>query len=139
MQFRTREIGGRQVVVAKNGSKEAVVGERIPPGPVPKVWLERIGRYELLNPDAEFPLTDPELKLREGQLCMSYKLPRLSPMTIQVPLRAISDTEAVVLGLGRTRGETLRAIRVNGEERLRYSGFIGRKPKGGQGEPYYTD
>jgi CubicO group peptidase (beta-lactamase class C family) len=139
MQFRTREIGGRQVVVAKNGSKEAVVGERIPPGPVPKVWLERVGRYELLNPDAEFPLTDPQLKLREGQLCMSYKLPRLSPMTIQVPLRAISDTEAVVLGLGRTRGETLRAIRVNGEERLRYSGFIGRKLKGGQGEPYYTD
>jgi CubicO group peptidase (beta-lactamase class C family) len=135
MQFRTREIGGRQVVVAKHGGKETVVGERIPPGPVPKVWLERVGRYQLLNPDPEFPLTDPQLRLRDGQLYMSYKLPRLSPMTIQVPMRAISDTEAIILGLGRTRGETLRAIKVNGEERLRYSGFIGQQLKQGQDEP----
>ncbi|MFY9973697.1 MAG: hypothetical protein WAK53_05550, partial [Chromatiaceae bacterium] len=79
------------------------------------------------NPDAHFPLTDPEVKLREGHLCMSYKLPRLSSSTIQVPLRPISDTEAIILGLGRTRGETLRAITVDGAERLRYSGFEGRR------------
>ena len=30
------------------------------------------------------------------------------------------DTEAIILGLGRTRGETLRAVMVDGEERLRY-------------------
>jgi hypothetical protein len=58
---------------------------------------------------------------------MSYRLPKLSGALIQVPLRPISDTEAIILGLGRTRGETLRAIDVDGEERLRYSGFIGRK------------
>jgi len=58
---------------------------------------------------------------------MSYRMPLLADETIQVPLRPISDTEAVILGLGRTRGETLRAIEVQGEERLRYSGFIGRK------------
>jgi hypothetical protein len=63
---------------------------------------------------------------------MSYKLPMLSDQTIQVPLQPVSDTEAIILGLGRTRGETLRAVTVNGEERLRYSGFIGRKvPKRG--------
>jgi hypothetical protein len=57
---------------------------------------------------------------------MSYRLPKLSQARIQVPLRPISDTEAIILGLGRTRGETLRAISVDGEERLRYSGFVGR-------------
>ena len=54
-------------------------------------------------------------------------MPLLSDSTIRVPIRPISDTEAIILGLGRTRGETLRAIEIDGKERLRYSGFIGRK------------
>jgi hypothetical protein len=109
---------------------------------VPEVWRKRVGRYQLLNPDSGFPLTEPQVKLRDGQLCMSYKLPLLSPSTIQVPLQPISDTEAIILGLGRMRGETLRAITVDGQERLRYSGFEGlrldgtasaaEKPKGGK-------
>jgi hypothetical protein len=62
---------------------------------------------------------------------MSYRLPVLSDQTIQVPLQPVSDTEAIILGLGRTRGETVRAVTVNGEERLRYSGYIGRRLPGG--------
>jgi hypothetical protein len=130
MRFQTQTIDGREIIVAKKGGKQMVLGEKIPDEPVLEVWLRRVGKYELLNPDEHFPLTEPELKLREGQLCMSYKLPRLSSSTIQVPLRPISDTEAIVLGLGRTRGETLRAITVDGAERLRYSGFEGRKSRG---------
>ena len=127
MRFQTQTIDGREVIVAKSGEKQIVLGEKIPAEPIPEVWLRRVGKYELLNPDEHFPLTDPEVKLREGHLCMSYKLPRLSSSTIQVPLRPISDTEAIILGLGRTRGETLRAITVDGVERLRYSGFEGRR------------
>jgi CubicO group peptidase (beta-lactamase class C family) len=127
MRFQTQVIEGREVVVAKKGEKQTVIGEKIPPEPVPEVWLQRVGKYELLNPDPQFPLTEPEVKVQDGHLCMSYKLPRLSSSTIQVPLRPISDTEAIILGLGRTRGETLRAITVDGVERLRYSGFEGRR------------
>jgi hypothetical protein len=127
MRFQTQRNDGRDVVVAMKGNKKILLGEKIPPTPVSDVWVKRVGRYELLNPDKGFPLTDPQVKLRDGQLCMSYKLPLLSPKTIQVPLQPISDTEAIILGLGRMRGETLRAIVVNGEERLRYSGFEGRQ------------
>jgi len=127
MRFQTRTIDGREVVIARQGDKEVVLGEKVPETPIPEAWLQRVGDYELLNPDPGFPLEEPKLKLREGHLCMSYRMPLLADETIQVPLRPISDTEAVILGLGRTRGETLRAIEVQGEERLRYSGFIGRK------------
>ncbi len=127
MQFQTQTIDGREVVVAKRGAQRIVMGEKVPDAPIPEAWLQRVGRYELMNPDVDFPLTEPRLKLNDGHLCMSYKLPKLSTATTQVPLRPISDTEAIILGLGRTRGETLRAIRVDGEERLRYSGFVGRK------------
>ncbi len=134
MRFQTREIDGREVVLAQKGEKQIVLGEKVPETPIPDAWLQRVGRYELMNPDPGYPLTEPTLKLREGQLCMSYKMPMLSGKTIQVPLRPVSDTEAIILGLGRTRGETLRAITVEGEERLRYSGFVGRRITGPEGQ-----
>ena len=127
MRFQTRRIDDREVIVAKKGDKQIVLGEKVPQTPVPQVWLDRVGDYELLNPDDNFPLVGPRLRIRDGQLCMSYKMPLLSDKTIQLPLRPISDTEAIILGLGRTRGETLSAFTADGEERLRYSGFVGRK------------
>jgi hypothetical protein len=127
MRFHTEEIDGREVVVAEKGERKVVIGEKVPPAPVPQVWLERVGRYEVLNPDESFPVTEPQLKLSNGHLCMSYRMPALSSKIIQVPLKPVSDTEAIILGLGRTRGETLRALDVDGEERLRYSGFVGRR------------
>jgi hypothetical protein len=135
MRFQTQRIDGRDVVVAMRGDKKILLGEKIPPTPVPQAWVKRVGLYELINPDKGFPLTEPQVKLRDGQLCMSYKLPLLSPKTIQVPLQPISDTEAIILGLGRMRGETLRAVIVDGEERLRYSGFEGRQAGGAASMP----
>jgi hypothetical protein len=118
------------VLVATNGEQRVVIGEKVAPEPVTPVWRDRAGDYELLNPDAGFPLTEPRLRIRDGQLCMSYRLPRLSDQTIQVPLQPVSASEAIILGLGRTRGETVRALTVNGEEHLRYSGFVWRKRGG---------
>ncbi len=127
LRFQTQRIDGREVVVAEREGKQILLGEKVPTTPVPEVWRQRVGHYQLLNPDPGFPLTEPQVKLRDGQLCMSYKLPLLSPNTIQVPLQPISDSEAIILGLGRMRGETLRVVVVDGEERLRYSGFEGRR------------
>ena len=130
-RFRAEQIGGREVIVATTADQRIVLGEKVTASAIPTAWVERVGKYELLNPDDGFPLTEPQLQIRQGRLCMSYKLPLLSDQTIQVPLQPVSDTEAIILGLGRTRGETLRAVTANGEERLRYSGFIGRKLPGG--------
>lgn len=127
LRFATRMIDGREVIVAEKDGQEILLGEKMPRVPVPEVWIRRAGEYDLVNPDADFPLTEPRVWYEQGTLGMSYRVPLLSDKTIRVPLMPISDTEAVILGLGRMRGETLRAIEVNGEERLRYSGFIGRQ------------
>jgi hypothetical protein len=44
-----------------------------------------------------------------------------------IPLKALNETEAVVYGLGRGKGDTLRVIEKNGEELLSYSGFLLRR------------
>lgn len=127
LRFATREIGGRQVILAERGGKQVVLGEKVQPTPVPEAWRKRVGTYELLNADARFPLENPTVWYRDGMLGMSYRVPILAKETISVPLRPISDTEAVILGLGRTRGETLRAVEQGGREVLRYSGYVGRR------------
>jgi CubicO group peptidase (beta-lactamase class C family) len=124
MRLQTRRIDGRDVVVAHTGDGEVVIGEKIPPEPAPDAWLARLGRYRVVNEDAGFPVQDLELKLNQGQLCMSYRMPLLSANRVQVPLRAISDHQAILLGLGRTRGDTVRFEQRDGRLLLRYSGYL---------------
>jgi hypothetical protein len=39
----------------------------------------------------------------------------------------ISNTEVLLAGLGRSMGETIRVVKVNGQEMLFYSGYLLRK------------
>jgi CubicO group peptidase (beta-lactamase class C family) len=128
LRFATRKIGGREVIIAERNGSKVLLGEKMKARPVPPAWQRRVGKYSLLNPDPDFPLEDPEVWYRHGTLGMSYRLPLLSESTISVSLQPISDTEAIIMGLGRMRGETLLVIEeLDGSERLRYSGFEGKK------------
>lgn len=124
LRLQTRRIDGREVMVADTGDGELVLGEKLEPQPPPQRWRERLGRWRVLNPDPGFPITDLTLKLTDGQLCMSYRLPVLSPDRIQVPLRAVDDDSAIILGLGRSRGESVRIVEHAGAARLRWSGYV---------------
>jgi CubicO group peptidase (beta-lactamase class C family) len=124
LRLHTRRIGERAVIVAQTGRGEAVLGEKVPPEAPPPSWLRRLGRWRVLNPDPGFPIEDLTLKLTAGQLCMSYRMPVLTPERIQVPVRATSDDTGIVLGLGRGRGDTLRIVEDNGKARLRWSGYV---------------
>jgi CubicO group peptidase (beta-lactamase class C family) len=128
MQFQAQRRNGREVMIARRGDREMVLGEKAPPLEPSQPWGSRVGAYEILNADPGFPVVDVEIKLREGRLCFRYRMPHLTSAAIQVPLRALSESDAIILGLGRTRGETLRVVRdAEGEERLRFSGLIGRR------------
>ncbi|MCF7991587.1 MAG: beta-lactamase family protein [Thiohalocapsa sp.] len=129
MRFQTRRIDGRDVVVADTGDGEVVLGEKIAREPVPEAWLDRLGRYRIVNPDADFPVVDLTLKLNEGQLCMSYRMPLLSTDRIQIPVRAVSEDQGIVLGLGRTRGDTVRFVQRDADAvpMLRYSGYFAER------------
>lgn len=126
VRFQTRRVSGREVIVARRGGFETVLGERVPGGPLSPAWLARVGRYAVENADPGCPVESFEIKRRGDQLCMAYRMPRLSSATIQVPLGPLSDTEAVVQGLGRSRGDSVRVVAGPDGERIRYSGLIAR-------------
>ncbi len=127
IRLQTRRILGREVIIARRDGREAMLGEKVPDGPLPDTWARRVGRYQVENADPGFPIEDVELKRRGEHLCLTYRMPGLAAGAIQVPVGPLDDDEAIVLGLGRTRGETIRAIPTPAGERLRWSGLIARR------------
>jgi hypothetical protein len=127
IEISSRLVNRREVIVAKRRGKEFLLGERVRVEAIPKKWKRRVGKYRVLNPDSGYEMKNTRVVIEHGMLNISYKIPKLSNKTISVPIRPISDTEAIVLGLGRMRGEVLQVVEVDGRECLRYSGYIVRK------------
>jgi CubicO group peptidase (beta-lactamase class C family) len=127
LRLAVRQQAGREVLVANRGTREVLLGERLETGAIPAAWLEQVGDYTVVNPDPGFPLEDLRLRHEHGVLCLSYRLPALTDSVIRLPLRPVGDTEAVIAGLGRARGETVRVVERDGEALLRFSGFLARR------------
>lgn len=131
LRFRSRRQAGKDVLLAEIDGKEMILGNRIDAHPWGQVWQQRIGNYRTLNPDGDYAIQDLQLSSQEGVLCLHYRAPHLSDSHIRVPLKPVSATEAVIEGLGRGWGETVRIVEMNGKQCLRFSGYLG--------EPVETD
>jgi CubicO group peptidase (beta-lactamase class C family) len=125
LRFRSRQQAGKEVLVAEREGEEFVLGTQIDTQPWGEEWKERIGKYRTMNPDGPFSIQDLQIAEKDGVLCLKYKVPHLSDRPIQVPLKPISNDEAVIEGLGRGRGETVRIVEVDGKQCLRFSGYMG--------------
>jgi CubicO group peptidase (beta-lactamase class C family) len=125
LRFRSRTQGGKEVLVAEREGEEFVLGTHIDAQSWGKEWKKRIGRYRTMNPDGAFSIQDLQLAEKDGVLCLKYKVPHLSSRPIQVPLKPISPDEAIIEGLGRGRGETVRIVEIDGKQCLRFSGYMG--------------
>jgi hypothetical protein len=55
------------------------------------------------------------------------RFPEKPELLLRVGFKTISDSEAITAGLGSGRGDTLRLIQENGEDRLAFSGLVLRK------------
>lgn len=125
LRFRSRHQGGKDVLLAERDGEEIVLGTRIDSQSWDQVWRQRIGRYRTLNPDGAYSIQDLQLSSEEGVICLHYRAPHLTDSVIRVPLKPVSATEAVIEGLGRGRGETVRIIEINGKQCIRFSGYMG--------------
>ncbi len=127
LEFAVRPTSGRDVVVAREGEHEFLLGERMAFSAVPDNWVRLAGQYEVLNPDEGFPFEDVSLQHEHGFLCLSYRVPALTDRPVRLPLQPVSDGEAIVGGLGRGRGETVHVVGLDGQPTLRFSGYLLRR------------
>ena len=117
-------IGERQVVTFHYKGQRFLAGVKIAPHPVSPAWLARTGRYVIVNKGDDGTLFEnTQLAYENGLLVLKYTLPEAPGFTPSIALDPVSDMEAISQGLGRFMGETFRVIRVQGQERIAYSGY----------------
>jgi len=120
--------GGREVLLTRSSSLDMVFGEKIYPPAISENWLKRVGDYEIVNVgDDILFFDDVRLARQDDFLVVEYASQFITEGTVKFPIAPISDTEAIILGLGSGMGETIRVININGREHLAYSGYQLRK------------
>jgi hypothetical protein len=118
----------RTMVVVRSKGAMAVVGEKFIPQTPPQAWLDRVGTYEPVN-DRKGIYTDTQNVLYKNfqKFNLAYDSKEKNFSLNGDQIRAISDTEAVTRGWGRSAGETIRAYRENGKEYLWAWGYALRR------------
>jgi hypothetical protein len=123
-------VSGREVVMVESRQRKMIVGEKIAPAPIPDAWLHRVGEYEIASGAGNaLGIGKIEVRHRGGFLTVGLSFSFPTEGTLTLALAPLSDKEALITGLGMSpgAGETVRAITVDGEEHLAYSGYLVRK------------
>jgi CubicO group peptidase (beta-lactamase class C family) len=130
-----KTVAGREILSARDGALELLVGERVTPAPIPEAWRRRVGRYEYVNAGDDVRVYDRvALREEDGLLLVDFTLPMFGNFPMTYVLRPLTDDEGVFAGLWRGMGETVRAVRRDGEEMILYSGYELKKAPGDPGE-----
>ncbi|MGI9304982.1 MAG: serine hydrolase, partial [Gammaproteobacteria bacterium] len=121
-------VGGREVLTARFGGKDTLLGEKIKPVPVSPVWRARAGEYEITNlRSAGFTPEKIEVYYEEdGFMIVVFDMAEYGDRAA-IPIAPVTDTEAIILGLGRGKGETISVVSTADGEVMRYSGFLLKK------------
>ncbi len=128
IRFRIEKIQDKKVIVLLKNRKKYLGGIMIErPGLTPG-WLSRAGEYKVVSPgDDALLFEDPSIIVAEGFLVFKTRPSYQKNLTIMLPLQPVSDTECVIMGLGRNMGQTMKFIHGNGQTLLAYSGLILKK------------
>lgn len=125
-KLKQRVVNGHFVMVASDGGSDVVLGERLPELSLDDQWLGRMGDYEVINPDPDFPFIIESFGTLSGNLCLTYRMPGLSDKHFRIPLYPVSDKEAVTAAIGRQRSEAIQFRQIDGDEYLAFSGYLAK-------------
>jgi hypothetical protein len=116
------------LLIARIGTQELRVGERIAPPADLGAWRQRLGDYEITNSGNDAKFVDSIRLVQErGFLIAQVDLTEAPGQTLRVVLMPSSDTEARAIETLANGGESLRVVKDNGAEQLLFSGYLLRK------------
>ncbi len=99
---------GQAWLLARRKGRFTRVGLRLEPVPIPPAWAARAGTYRYVGGDAFLGPKLGAVRLFVADGLLQVEVQTSSDATI-LALAPVSDTDAVVRGLGRGRGDTVRA------------------------------
>ncbi|MDD5058228.1 MAG: serine hydrolase [Sideroxydans sp.] len=121
-----RTVDGRELLVARVGEQEALVGQRIAPPANLELWRRYLGEYEFTNLGADHKFID-RVKLVEERGYLFVEVAATDAPTAKAPLKPVSASEGILLGSLSDGGETVRVVQQDGEERMVFGGYQFKK------------
>lgn len=121
------KVGGRDVLIGSMGNETTLVGEKLQPPPSHTSLIDYVGKYELVNQGMGVTPTSLALRYEDGMFIAECAFAQLPNMVFRVGINPISDTEALISGLGSSRGETVRLRKDKTEKHMLFSGLDMRK------------
>jgi CubicO group peptidase (beta-lactamase class C family) len=118
----TEDISGYHVIIAEWGQYRMLAGVKVNRQPIHEAWKSRLGTYRLVNPPPTdvFDLKKFEINIEDGYL---VEVLTYANYTFTQIRRTVNDHEAIIEGLGRGMGETIRIINTEDGEILTYAGL----------------
>ena len=123
-----RTVAGRQVLVARSGEQDMLLGEKIKPSFAPASPEQWVGRYEFLNRKSDDPFQgEVRVEAVRGFYLVHITDPKTSDPMPAMPMLPISANEALVMGPMNGLGETARYAMVDGQPRIEFAGYVLRR------------
>ena len=133
-QIEFTTISGRDVMVLHSAYTN-LRGDRYDPVPMPAVWRNRLGKYEITNlyPDdcsrflpEELVMVPDSIDLaeRDGMLVIRYPV---QGAVLWLVIEPLSDTVALIRGLGSEKGGAVQVVTVDGQEQIQLWGSLYKK------------
>ena len=106
--FYTKKIGEKTILVYVNKGLEYTFGVKIEPKNISQVWKNRLGTYHLINqPEVkDWQIKKVLAKIEDDFFIL--KVTMNSGEEIKYILEIVDDNEAIIQGMGRYLGETIR-------------------------------
>lgn len=120
-------IAGRDVLVGTMGNDTKLVGEKLQPPSARDVLMDYVGKYEVVSQDIGVTPTSLALHYEDGMFVAECAFAEVPNIVFRVGLDPISETEALISGLGSGRGETVRMFRDETGRHMVFSGLDMRK------------
>ncbi len=107
--FHFEEIAGEKLFIESTpwGSLN-IIGHRFKPQPLTSEWANRTGKYKA-EPGHDYLVKEVEIRQVDGVLIVHYRLSETwSGQIVEAALTPVDNNKAVIIGLGRNSGETLK-------------------------------
>lgn len=128
IQFKFKTVNKDKLLFIKAGGNILLWGSKILPSEkINSFWANRVGAYKIINDDKDNAgmIKDPEIKIENGFLVFETHGIPVANLNLKqkLILETINDSEAIVAGLGRGKGDTISVKQKGGREVLYYSGY----------------
>lgn len=117
-----RTLDGREVLVARIGEQEALVGQRIAPPSKLSLWRDYLGEYEITDMGADHKFFE-RVTLIEERGYLFAEVTAVDAPAGKALLFPVSETEAILTSSLADGGETVRVAQQEGEAVLLFGGY----------------